>query len=812
MENAEKLSTHHDRRGRFHAFAVVALGLLTLPIFLYTVHLRAPWFGVLSDHPLGHQWLTGGTVKFSRNWYREGIFHLRFAMIESPASVEFPTLKSRDPYASYPPGSVLPIYLLARVLGREPNPPMVMAYNLANHCLIAWLLGVTAYVVLLRAGIPPLNGLLFAAVCPCIELLCPAPLYFLQNVYAMDMAVILPFVVCLLLESLRPAVSNRRLSRVLAAAQWCVFFAGYLTDWLFVFVGLVIYLKRLLSGELVVQGRGTGSSFRPPTLGIAPKAEKRASPLTAAVAPTSGPLRSLLTRSLWYWSPAAAAGSLFVAQLTYLGWWGTLYEHFRHRIGATAEEGRATYGEFLVNYFRQYLPLGYGGVGSCLLGGSLLLLLALLAYAFVARLRRRSIAPTLAMLAGFMAVTILPGCLQTLVLWEHSGHTFSLVKFSVPVALIPFALAPAVGIALMSKEARPATPEGDSSMPAAERGGARKPPKVGRENCDSPRKPRSPRRRFFSPRIAGLNFAVLLAAGVYLSGLHPLWLSCFPKPTPYFEELATAFRRAGIGYRDILVSPDFEIPENPPQCLALTMKRVYLCYDRPQLAELVAGVEPPLRIVGLWVRGNTLRMHAWEVATASELPGRLDEVARRLDGRDAAESEIASYPGYTVHFSDGRLGLNLFAADLLAREQYREVIHVLAPGQSGLLDSADRRCCLATAFARLGRRQEAIGQFESALRINPNLAVVHFRLGDLLTVSNPRLAAEHYRAGLRLEPDNANGLNGLGVVFARSGQIGQAILLFRQALESDPSNPAARGNLEAALRMRSMAPGHLPER
>ncbi len=789
MENAEKLSTHHDRRGRFHAFAVVALGLLTLPIFLYTVHLRAPWFGVLSDHPLGHQWLTGGTVKFSRNWYREGIFHLRFAMIESPASVEFPTLKSRDPYASYPPGSVLPIYLLARVLGREPNPPMVMAYNLANHCLIAWLLGVTAYVVLLRAGIPPLNGLLFAAVCPCIELLCPAPLYFLQNVYAMDMAVILPFVVCLLLESLRPAVSNRRLSRVLAAAQWCVFFAGYLTDWLFVFVGLVIYLKRLLSGELVVQGRGTGSSFSPPTLGIAPKAEKRASPLTVAAAPASGPLRSLLTRSLWYWSPAVAAGSLFVAQLTYLGWWGTLYEHFRLRIGAVAQAGRRSFSEFLVAYFRLYLPLGYGGAGTWLLAGSSLLLLALMAYAILRHLRRQPVPPPLTMLTSLMAIAILPCWLQVMVLWEHSEHSFSVVKFSVSLALIPFALAPAVGIALMSKEAMPATPEGDR-----------------------PRKPALAWRRFFSPRIAGVNLAMLVAAGVYLSWLHPQWLSLFPKPTPYFEELAMAFRRAGIGYRDILVSPDFDVPENPPQSLALTMKRVYLCLNRQQLAELVAGVEPPLRIVGLWVRGNTLKMHAWEVGTPSELPGRLDQVAQRLDGRDATEREIASYPGYQVHFSDGQLGLGLIAANLLAREQYREVIHVLAPGQSKPPDSADGCCYLGTALARLGRRQEAIGQFESALRINPNLAVVHFRLGDLLTVSNPRLAAEHYRAGLRLEPDNANGLNGLGVVFTRSGRIGQAILLFRKALESDPTNAVVRENLEAVLRMQSVAPAHLPER
>ena len=304
---------------------------------------------------------------------------------------------------------------------------------------------------------------------------------------------------------------------------------------------------------------------------------------------------------------------------------------------------------------------------------------------------------------------------------------------------------------------------------------------------------------------------MLLAAGLYLYWLYPQWLSCFPKPTRYFEELATAFSRAGIGYRDILVSPDFEIPENPPQSLACTMKRVYLCSDREQLAGLVADAEPPLRIVSLWVRGNTLRMRAWEIAAASEIPGILGDVVQHLDGRDAMESEIASYPGYEVHFGEGQLGLNLFAADLLARGQYREVIHVLAPGQSPRPDSPEGCCYLATAFARLGRREEAIEQFESALRMNPSLAVIHFNLGDLLAVSNPSLAAEHYLAGLRLEPDNANALNGLAVVFARSGRIREAIMLFRKVLEADPNNPAARANLAAALRMRSAPPRRPPQ-
>jgi tetratricopeptide (TPR) repeat protein len=770
----------HGNRGRFHCFAVASLALLTLPLFVYTVHLRAPWFGTLSEDPWGHQWLTAGTVKFSRNWYREGIFHLRFTMLENPASIEFPTFQSRHAYASYPPVFALPVYALALLIGQEPSPGLAMGYNLANHCLVAWLLGVTAYVVLLRAGIPPLNGLLFAAACPCLDLLCPAPLYFHQNVYAMDAAVILPFVVCLLLESLRPAVSQPSLSRLLAAVQWGVFFVGYLTDWLFVFVGLVIYVKRLLLGEIGFRRDGvpgTGSFFGPLRAppDSRPKAEKCACP------PATGSLKSLLRGSVWYWSPAVAAGSLFVIQLTYLGWWQTLYEHVRHRIGATPEEGRWSYGEFLVEYFRQYLPLGYGVPGSWLMGGSLLLLLALMAYAAVRRVRRQSVPPPLPVLAGLMAMAILPCCLHLLVLWEHSGHTFSLVKFSVPLALIPFALAPAVGVALVSM--RPANNE--SRKPSA--------------NSAPPRRLHH-KTPLCSPAMAGLNLSVLLLAGLYLYWIHPGWLSRFPKPTRYYDELATALARAGIGYRDIVVSPDFEVPENPPQRLACTMKRVYLCSDEGDLARVLTDAEPPFRIMGLWVRGDTFKMRAWEIAAAGEITATLRDAARYLDGRDSVQSEIAGFAGYEVHLDESQFDMNAIVNELFARRQYREVIHVLSLGKSPQPDSADRCCYLGVALAQLGRCEEAIAQFEAALRINPNLAAVHFRLGDLLAVSRPQLAMERYLAGLRLDPDNVNALNGLAIIFMRNRRFAEAVPLLRRALQVDPNNPALRANLEAAMR------------
>jgi len=59
---------------------------LTFVCFMYTVEIRSPWFGELSDDR--HQWLSGSTLKFSKNWYGEGPLNLGFTMLDEPASIE----------------------------------------------------------------------------------------------------------------------------------------------------------------------------------------------------------------------------------------------------------------------------------------------------------------------------------------------------------------------------------------------------------------------------------------------------------------------------------------------------------------------------------------------------------------------------------------------------------------------------------------------------------------------------------------------------------------------------------------------------
>lgn len=112
-------------------------------IFVYTIRVRSPWFGAYTENE--HEWLTGSTVKFARNWYREGPWNIRFAMLENPESPEFPTFDSRVPYVSYPPGTVIPIYLIGLVSRHEPGISMVMEYNLLNQWLISIILALIVF-------------------------------------------------------------------------------------------------------------------------------------------------------------------------------------------------------------------------------------------------------------------------------------------------------------------------------------------------------------------------------------------------------------------------------------------------------------------------------------------------------------------------------------------------------------------------------------------------------------------------------------------------------------------------------------------
>jgi tetratricopeptide (TPR) repeat protein len=141
------------------------------------------------------------------------------------------------------------------------------------------------------------------------------------------------------------------------------------------------------------------------------------------------------------------------------------------------------------------------------------------------------------------------------------------------------------------------------------------------------------------------------------------------------------------------------------------------------------------------------------------------------------------------------------------------------------------------ALTELGRYDEALIQFEEALRIRPS-ADSHYRLAVLYTKMNRFADAERhylmsvhynalmpepyfelgvlyeklrrrtaavqaYREAVRLEPNYAFAHNNLANLLAEDGRLDEAIQHYKQALATDPALQDARQNLAAVQRLKA---------
>ncbi len=91
---------------------------------------------------------------------------------------------------------------------------------------------------------------------------------------------------------------------------------------------------------------------------------------------------------------------------------------------------------------------------------------------------------------------------------------------------------------------------------------------------------------------------------------------------------------------------------------------------------------------------------------------------------------------------------------------------------------------LATLLQENGQLSEADLLYQEILEIDPNLAIAHYNLGLLYRSQNNFLGAiEQYETAIRLNPDNPNIHQNLGVVLMKIGQIPESLVAFGKAVE-----------------------------
>jgi Flp pilus assembly protein TadD len=122
--------------------------------------------------------------------------------------------------------------------------------------------------------------------------------------------------------------------------------------------------------------------------------------------------------------------------------------------------------------------------------------------------------------------------------------------------------------------------------------------------------------------------------------------------------------------------------------------------------------------------------------------------------------------------------------------------HALALDPSSAIAHAN----LGGELIHTGRRDEAIKEFDEAIRLRPTFPDPYLFLGVLVAQQGDlETAATLFRHALRLRPRYADAHNNLGVTLARSGLVREAVEEFREAARLEPDSADARNNLGIAL-------------
>jgi tetratricopeptide (TPR) repeat protein len=116
---------------------------------------------------------------------------------------------------------------------------------------------------------------------------------------------------------------------------------------------------------------------------------------------------------------------------------------------------------------------------------------------------------------------------------------------------------------------------------------------------------------------------------------------------------------------------------------------------------------------------------------------------------------------------------------------------------------ADAHRNLGAAFYKEGQIDEAVRQFEIAIRFNPDCAEACYNLGTgLYKQGQIDAAIRQFEEAIRLKPDYAEACYNLGTSLDQKGRTDDAIRQFQEAIRLKPDYAEAINNLAFALRER----------
>lgn len=155
----------------------------------------------------------------------------------------------------------------------------------------------------------------------------------------------------------------------------------------------------------------------------------------------------------------------------------------------------------------------------------------------------------------------------------------------------------------------------------------------------------------------------------------------------------------------------------------------------------------------------------------------------------------------SIHILNDLALLLLSAGQTGAAGDHLERALEIAPQSAMLL------CNLGIVRKNQGRTDDAIAAYRRAVAADPSIPEVHNNLGDALKEIDRVAAAEAFEASLRLRPNFAEALDGLGALLVVQDRLDEAVDKFSQALAAQPNFLRALGHKTTTLFLL----GRLPE-
>lgn len=520
--------------------ALVILSLLG-SVFIYTLHLRSPWFASYSES--GHQWVTAHTLLVSKHWISEGPMKFLFGMPWNPNSIEFQNIKERIYYYSFPSGMVWPIYTLSKLLNKPPDLGMIMKYNQFNHILVALTISVCAYLLTRKNTQRNVTPTIFAVLSGIFVLLLPGPLYWFQNTYFTQEAVILPYALLILFEISKLYIEAPHYKKFANILESLFIFYGLFTDWLMVFVVII-----LLVCNTTIQLWGLEKIY----------------------------FKKWLINNAYILLPSLVFVILFLTQTYMLGGLDALKERASTRF-ALSEESKRPLEYFDKIYWDDYVARAYGRYAKyiILLIFSTLGLFIATIIGKLALFKKKPSGEALNSIKIYTLVLI-PSLLEIYSLKNHSvNHDFTALKLILPIALfLPLTFSSIYSIFRLDLLS------------------------VYFSGLSLNISNKTIQLRFYV-----VSLVLVLISLVYLFKTFPYYLQMFPQPNMLYTDLAM-FVSQNSDYNDIYYSPNFEIPQAPPQRLSLSMKRVYFVESIDSLFKEIKrqksrGINPDVKMLVL---------------------------------------------------------------------------------------------------------------------------------------------------------------------------------------------------------------------